>query len=321
MSRPPQLMLFETTDLDEAHDYLTKAYGSGVGPDRSRTHFQYRHTRVGCDTFTIDSGTHNGDIAYTAQPLPSLLVLRPRNTVATYRSWRFDGVFGPGEPFLATRVASGTPFSIRWRDRTVDVVVLPFAELARVAQHEGRMEFNGLRPVTEAAGRHLNATIDYVSQSLTHWPAVIAEPLAARTVGELLCTAVLTAFPNTAMPDPTVEERKDGHPQALRRAMAFIDDNAGRDITVTDIAEAAHISVRALQTGFRRYLGTTPMGYLSQVRLHHAHRELLAADPASGATVTQAAARWGFFHAGRFARQYREIYGCAPRTTLRRDPS
>ncbi len=61
------------------------------------------------------------------------------------------------------------------------------------------------------------------------------------------------------------------------------------------------------------------MGYLRQVRLHHAHQELLASDPTTGATVTEIAARWGFFHPGRFAHYYRHTYGQPPTRTLLRD--
>jgi len=52
-----------------------------------------------------------------------------------------------------------------------------------------------------------------------------------------------------------------------------------------------------LQRAFRQYRDTTPMGYLRRIRLDHAHRELLTADPSRGDTVSAIAARWGFAHA------------------------
>lgn len=58
------------------------------------------------------------------------------------------------------------------------------------------------------------------------------------------------------------------------------------------------------------------MGYLRQGRLDAAHRELLAADPTRGATVTTIAARWGFPYPSRFAATYRRTYGQHPHTTL-----
>lgn len=51
--------------------------------------------------------------------------------------------------------------------------------------------------------------------------------------------------------------------------------------------------------------------------MQRAHSELRAADPSCGDTVTDIAARWGYFSPGRFSVQYREIYGIPPSQTLR----
>ena len=48
-----------------------------------------------------------------------------------------------------------------------------------------------------------------------------------------------------------------------------------------------------------------------------AHRALQEADPSQGATVAEIAARWGFSHPGRFAVDYRHVYGRHPSETLR----
>jgi AraC-like DNA-binding protein len=111
---------------------------------------------------------------------------------------------------------------------------------------------------------------------------------------------------------------KGGPRNAVRRAVAFIDENAHIDITVVDIAAAAFVTIRAVQTAFRRHLDTTPMAYLRRVRLDHAHRELLAANPAHE-TVTAVAYRWGFPNPARFAAYYRQAYGVPPSRTLRHD--
>jgi transcriptional regulator GlxA family with amidase domain len=102
----------------------------------------------------------------------------------------------------------------------------------------------------------------------------------------------------------------------VRRARAFIDEHPERDITATDIAAAACVTVRALQMAFRRELDTTPMGYLRTVRLARAHRELLDLGPRQE-TVTAVAYRWGFSSTSRFSAYYRETYGVSPKQTLR----
>jgi AraC-like DNA-binding protein len=59
------------------------------------------------------------------------------------------------------------------------------------------------------------------------------------------------------------------------------------------------------------------MQHVEQVRMVHARRELLAADPAQ-TSVTRIANQWGFTHLSRFAGRYQTVYGENPSTTLRR---
>ena len=136
-------------------------------------------------------------------------------------------------------------------------------------------------------------------------------------MARLLAATVLTAFPNTALTDPAIEDRRDAHPATLRRAVAFIDEHAHTDVTTADIAAAAHVTIRAVQLAFRRHLDTTPTEYLRRVRLDHAHHDLLAADPTRD-SVTATAYRWGFPSPSRFAAYYRAAYGVPPGETLRR---
>ncbi|MHB8689990.1 MAG: AraC family transcriptional regulator [Solirubrobacteraceae bacterium] len=104
-------------------------------------------------------------------------------------------------------------------------------------------------------------------------------------------------------------------PRAIREAIALIEDRPAQIETVADIASAVGLSVRALDDGFRRHVGTPPMTYLRQVRLARAHEELVAAD-ADVTTATYVAGSWGFWHYGRFAAAYRRRYGCTPSQTL-----
>ena len=58
------------------------------------------------------------------------------------------------------------------------------------------------------------------------------------------------------------------------------------------------------------------MLYLRRLRLQRVHAELAANSPES-VTVTMVAGRWGFVHLGRFASQYRQLFGETPSETLR----
>lgn len=107
--------------------------------------------------------------------------------------------------------------------------------------------------------------------------------------------------------------------ETVERAVAFIEERTRDDINVADIAAAAFVTIRAVQLAFRRYLGTTPLGYLRQVRLERAHGQLLSADPRR-TTVTAVAADWRFTNPSRFTAYYRAVYGVPPSATLRQHP-
>jgi AraC-like DNA-binding protein len=131
--------------------------------------------------------------------------------------------------------------------------------------------------------------------------------------------APLTSVGSNTPAGPASQAPFDSSSAVLRRAVAFIDEHADRQLTVADIAAASFVTVRAVQLAFRRHLDVTPMGYLRRVRLGRAHLELLAADPARG-SVTAVAYRWKFASASRFTAYYRSTYGVLPSHTLRTTP-
>jgi transcriptional regulator GlxA family with amidase domain len=124
---------------------------------------------------------------------------------------------------------------------------------------------------------------------------------------------MLTTFPNTAVTEPSIQEHHDNTPVLLRRAIAFIDDNAHIDISPADIAAAADVTPQALLNMFRLHRDCTPMEYVRRVRLHYAHLEVVASDPET-TRVTDIARRWGFHQIGIFMRRHAQAYGGEPDT-------
>lgn len=102
----------------------------------------------------------------------------------------------------------------------------------------------------------------------------------------------------------------------IRNALDLIESQPAEIESVTDIAAAVSLSVRALDDGFQRYVGTPPMTYLRQVRLTRAQKDLVTADP-DETTVTAVARKWGFGHYGSFAADYQRRFVRKPSETLR----
>ena len=103
----------------------------------------------------------------------------------------------------------------------------------------------------------------------------------------------------------------------IRRAVELLEERPAEPWTTVRLATDLHLSVRALQAGFRRELGTTPMGYLRLVRLRRAHTLLRETDPTK-TTVQVVAVGLGLVHQGRFSTSYRALFGESPSQTLHR---
>jgi len=172
-----------------------------------------------------------------------------------------------------------------------------------------------IRSLNHKAGCH-NTLPCYTGYEVPVADNTITTPLVLGQTSRMLAAVTLSTFPNTAATGPTPHDRTDAKPVLLRRAMEYMDANATSDIGLADIADAVHVTPRAVQYMFRRYLEITPLQYLRRLRLHYAHQELLAGDRMHN-TVTDISARWGFAHTGRFAVLYRQTYGQSPHATLR----
>lgn len=214
------------------------------------------------------------------------------------------------------------PLTAEWDDVDVVVLRLPMSRLSRIAAEltgiaPADLRFESPLPVSPAMNRYWRSTVGFVNRELMAGDSALADPLLADQAMRTLAASALAVFPNTTMTGVRHYPAEPAAPAALRRAVAFIEANAHRPIGLTEVAEASRVGPRALQQGFARHYETSPIGYLRQIRMERAHRELQAADAGSGATVAGIAARWGFGKPGRFAADYRQRYGQLPSRTLR----
>jgi AraC family transcriptional regulator, ethanolamine operon transcriptional activator len=105
--------------------------------------------------------------------------------------------------------------------------------------------------------------------------------------------------------------------QVIRKAMDFVDQRTGDCISVQDLATGAGVSERTLRNAFQDYYRIGPVRFLKLRTLHQARRALTDSDR-SVTTVTEIATRFGVWDFGRFARDYRVLFGEHPSETLRR---
>ncbi|MBF6302161.1 AraC family transcriptional regulator [Nocardia amamiensis] len=218
-------------------------------------------------------------------------------------------------------VPMGVGLSFEVHDLDMSLLRLPMDRVTAMAEEQvgtpaGGVRFQSTQPVSYARGRYWRDLVAAVHRELMDPESPMGNPLVAEQATAGIAAAALTTFPNTAMTVDYVREPGHLTPMALRRATDYINANADQPLTLTDIAEAAGVTARALQHHFRRHYDTTPLGYLRRVRLERAHEDLSAAEPGDGRTVAAIAERWGFAHPARFAAAYTARYGQPPSYTL-----
>jgi AraC-like DNA-binding protein len=105
-------------------------------------------------------------------------------------------------------------------------------------------------------------------------------------------------------------------PSDLVRALNWLRSHIAEPIDLMRLADVAGVPPRTLETHFKVFLKTTPLTWVRRMRLANARRELQRGR--LGDRVTNIALASGFTQLGRFAGQYRTMYGETPSLTMRR---
>jgi AraC family ethanolamine operon transcriptional activator len=108
--------------------------------------------------------------------------------------------------------------------------------------------------------------------------------------------------------------------EVFDRARAYVVSMTDDPVTVESLCQVAGTNQRTLHRAFQENCGVSPKVYLQAYRLNGARKRLRRSTPQSG-TVGGAANRWGFWHMGQFAADYRRQFGELPSVTLARTGS
>jgi AraC family transcriptional regulator len=105
--------------------------------------------------------------------------------------------------------------------------------------------------------------------------------------------------------------RNGAHPRAVSDALEFIHANYARELSLTDIAGAAHLSPFHLARLFKQSLGVSPHQYVIQVRVNNA-RWLLSAGSGER-SLAEVASAVGFADQSHLTRHFKRVTGLTPR--------
>jgi AraC-like DNA-binding protein len=222
---------------------------------------------------------------------------------------RAGAAFGPDSALRVRWSPDALQYVIRFPR---DLLEAHAAKLAGLRTGEP-VRFDLAFDLSDGPGQALLATAGFLFAELARPGGVATVPAACRELEAALMTQLLMAAPHQLSPVLHGSARPTRR-STVREVMDFVDEHPTAAASTADLAAVAGVGARALQLAFREAVGMSPTAYLRAVRLERAHRELASG---AGGSVTEVAARWGFFHPSRFARQYRERFGVLPSETAR----
>jgi AraC family transcriptional regulator len=95
----------------------------------------------------------------------------------------------------------------------------------------------------------------------------------------------------------------------LRRAIEFMHDNYGRELSLEEIASAAYLSEYHFARLFKQITGATPHVYLANLRIERARRLLAETRLA----ISEVAAEVGYQSQSHFTKVFKSVTGLTPR--------
>ena len=158
-----------------------------------------------------------------------------------------------------------------------------------------------------------HARLDYLEHLIrnVHREASRSGPLHG---AELLEERLLLAFLTTMGTTPSRLTR-DWRPHPLmRRARDYLAANTQRTISTAELCRQLNCSRRQIELAFNDVYDLGPIAYHRKLRLNESRRQLLRQSPQRG-QVSIAANEHGFSHLGRFASEYKALFGERPSQT------
>jgi AraC-like DNA-binding protein len=309
-----------TTDLHEAEGIVAKHYLPNriYLPRSPSLDMDFAGLRIGSVTAgRLSYGQH---VRLVTEAADNFHVNMPIRGQAVSRCGKSTAVHtGGGEALV---FSPGAPADIQWEAGCAQLcLMIPRARLeaelerllGRSVREQVRFEFE-VAPVL--GSRRIQAVLGLVALELDEPSGLGTNDVAGRHLEGLVLDGLLLEhrhnYSGAALGGSS---REPGG--LIKRAVDLIEDRPGAAWTTVGLATELHLSVRALQAGFKREVGVAPMAYLRLVRLRRAHRILKDAHPAE-TTVSGVAVSLGLLHQGRFAADYRTMFGEMPSETLRR---
>lgn len=308
--------VLRTRDLDEARAAVADRYCDHQLDVLATDLLEVRHNHARSTHLSLNLLSYGADVAIDPGELTDFYLLQIP-LCGHARIWH-RGEEVDATPEFGTLLNPDRPTQMIWRGDCRKLMVQIDADfLAQVATREiamdlpGPIRFDPKVDLRGAAGQRLKAlavamarAVDDGSLRLSH------QGLSLHAAEHALARAMLQAQPSNVSHLLSATQ-KPGSAYHVRRAMAYINAHFHEAIGLDDIASAAGVHRRTLQSVFRSEMGLSPLQYVKNTRLDHACYHLSKRH--NRASVTEVAFDCGYSHLGRFSRDFRVRFGRSPR--------
>jgi AraC-like DNA-binding protein len=309
-----------TTDVDEATDALGRVYVAAELTPIGTKSVNMQMKAVQLPLFTAGYLGFGADITIRADEVTAYYIDAPLSGRAVSR-WR-DGELVKTMTGSFAVFTPGTPCVLDWSG-DCGQICLKVSEPQMRRQLETMLNRPVRQRITFARQFNLGTTaandwyhlVRLLGREVGRPGGLLNHRLALENLQLLLIQGLLQIQPHNYTEALTAGAHAASAAVA-KRAIDLMHAQPEKPWSTAALARTTGVSARALQRAFERSDQPSPMMYLRRLRLHRVRAELAANAPGS-VTVTTIAGRWGFLHLGRFASQYRQLFGETPSETLR----
>ena len=154
--------------------------------------------------------------------------------------------------------------------------------------------------------KKLTSVLDQIQnellESATGWREVV------RSLVNQLVVQLLRSHLNLKRSEELELSRVGIVDRRLRRAIEFMHDNCGQEISLAEISASVFVSEFHFARLFKKLTGTSPHAYLASIRIQKAQKLLVETD----LTLSEIGARVGYNSQSHFTKIFREATGLTP---------
>ena len=307
-----QTLAFDSFDPESMAGALQKGELEHVQLAKGR--FTGSIQRTQCDAARIDWGRYNlpvlaaGALAEDCVSLGFIISSSSKGTVNGEPVGASDVIVMPERSELYFRLAAGT----EWISFQVARSVLERLGLNITQRQTGVVRISAVeRAVLRGAVAEIGQVIG-PDRNPDRRPSSEAIAAAKEDLLAAFARALAAQDDDEAhRPRPSAAERL----RVVQRVESYLESHLGEPLRVDELCTAVGANLHTLERAFTDVHGVSPKKFLTLRRLASARKDLMRGS-ADGASVTDVAMNWGFFHLSRFSADYKALFQESPSETL-----